>query len=114
MINKFKAAFAGIADGLGHRSVRIQYELAACALVAGCIMKLTAGEWVAVIICIGMVITAEMLNTCIEKICDMYSTEIDARIKVIKDIAAGAVLAASAAALVTAMVILAVHLKGSI
>ncbi|MEE8808599.1 MAG: diacylglycerol kinase family protein [Lactimicrobium sp.] len=114
MISKFKAAFAGVADGLGHRSVRIQYELALCAFIAGWIMKLSAEEWVAVIICIGMVITAEMLNTCIEKICDMYSTEIDERIKVIKDVAAGAVLIASLAAFVTAMVILAVHLKGNI
>jgi diacylglycerol kinase len=35
------------------------------------------------------------LNTSIEKLCDLYSTEENDKIKIIKDIAAGAVLVAS-------------------
>jgi diacylglycerol kinase len=65
-----------------------------------------------VIICIGLVITAEILNTCIEKLCDLYSTDYSNRIREIKDLAAGAVLAASLTAFITAMVILFSHIGG--
>lgn len=38
------------------------------------------------------VLSLEILNTCVEKICDIIQPEYDERIKVIKDIAAGSVL----------------------
>lgn len=111
MKDKFKNAFRGIAVGLKHRSILVQFILALLALTAGFIMKLTAGEWTAVAICIGCVISSEMLNTCVEKICDMYSTEIRGDIRDIKDIAAGAVLISSIASLVTAVIILVIHIQ---
>lgn len=37
------------------------------------------------------VLSLEILNTCVEKICDIIQPEYDERIKVIKDIAAGSV-----------------------
>lgn len=37
------------------------------------------------------ILSLEILNTCIEKICDIIQPEFDERIKIIKDIAAGAV-----------------------
>ena len=110
MKKKFKDAFRGILTGLHHQSIVIQFMLACLAVLAGLFMKLNGAEWVAVVLCIGGVITAEMLNTCIEKICDMYTTEYREEIKVIKDIAAGAVLVISAAALIVALIILAAHL----
>lgn len=109
MKKKFGPAFAGLADGAKDCGIRLQYILALCAVIAGLIIDLSAIEWIAVIVCIGMVIAAEMFNTCIEKVCDLYSTEEDARIKVIKDLAAGAVLVTGIASLVCAIVILVVH-----
>ena len=38
------------------------------------------------------VLSAEILNTCVEKICDIIQPEYDERIKIIKDMAAGAVI----------------------
>lgn len=38
------------------------------------------------------VLSLEILNTCIEKICDVIQPEYDERIKIIKDIAAGSVV----------------------
>ena len=37
------------------------------------------------------VLSLEILNTCAEKICDIIQPEFDERVKIIKDIAAGAV-----------------------
>lgn len=112
MKKKFSDAFAGLIKGTGHRSILTQYILAAMAVCAGFVLHLSVLEWVAVIVCIGLVITAEILNTCIEKLCDLYSTDYSNRIREIKDLAAGAVLAASLTAFVTAMVILFSHIGG--
>lgn len=112
MKKKFSDAFTGLLKGTGHRSILTQYILAAMAVCAGFVLHLSVLEWVAVIICIGLVITAEILNTCIEKLCDLYSTDYSNRIREIKDLAAGAVLVASLTAFVTAMVILFSHIGG--
>ena len=112
MKEKFAAAFRGLACGLHHRSIVVQFILAVLAVTAGFILHLTRTEWVAVIICIGMVISAEILNTCVEKLCDLYSTSYSGRIKEIKDLAAAAVLTASIASLIVALVILFSHLGG--
>lgn len=108
---KFLPAFAGLADGFRDSGIRVQYILALCAVMAGFVLKLSAGEWIAVIVCIGMVVASEMLNTCIEKLCDLYTMEEDARIKMIKDLAAGAVLVAGAASLACAIIILIRHIS---
>ena len=112
MSKKFYDAFRGLIKGFSHHSIMLQYILAAMTVCAGFVLRLNAGEWAAVIICIGLVITAEILNTCIEKVCDMYSTDYNSKIREIKDLAAGAVLAASLTAFVTAMVILFSHIGG--
>lgn len=110
MKNKFRAAGQGLRDAFGHRSVQVQGLLGVAAVLAGFLLKLTAAEWTAVVLCIGLVLASELLNTCIEKLCDLYSTALDPRIRVIKDIAAGAVLTAAVTALVTAAIIAAAHI----
>lgn len=110
MKKKFYDAFRGLFLGLKHPSILLQFGLGFLALVAACILHLSEGEWLAVLLAIGGVITAEILNTCIEKLCDLYSTDIRDDIRLIKDLAAGAVLAASFAALAVALVILLHHI----
>ena len=107
---KFGPAFRGLIQGMGHRSIRVQWILALLAVIAGCILRLTSGEWIAVILCIGLVVMSEYLNTAVEFLCDYLTEENDERIGRIKDISAGGVFAASLAALLTAAVILARHL----
>ena len=93
-----------------HRSILTQFVLGALAVAAGLILRITSGEWIAVVLCIGMVITTEYLNTAIEFICNYLTTKKDAKIKEIKDLAAGAVLVSSLTALVTAIIILLRHI----
>lgn len=112
MKKKFHDAFRGLFLGFTDRSIRTQWILAFCAVIAGFIMKLEWMEWIAVIICIGSVIVTEMLNTCIERTCDMHTREWDEQVKYIKDMAAGAVLAAAIASLITAVIILSRHIGG--
>ena len=112
MKKKFQDAFRGVSLGFRDASIRQQWILAAMALCAAIVLRLDLYEWLSVIICIAMVIVSETFNTAIEKVCDLYSTEYNEKIQYIKDLCAGAVLLASAAALISALVILFRHLGG--
>ena len=110
MINKFYVAFVGLVSSLKDRSIQIQYVLAILACIVAWMIGCNYYEWLAVLLCIGLVIVAEILNTCIEKLCDLYSTEKNEQIKYIKDLAAGGVLFASLIALTVGILIFVHHL----
>lgn len=110
MINKFYVAFVGLVSSLKDKSIQIQYVLAILACIEAWMIGCNYYEWLAVLLCIGLVIVAEILNTCIEKLCDLYSTEKNAKIKYIKDLAAGGVLFASLIALTVGILIFVHHL----
>jgi len=112
MKKKFGPAFNGLKEGFMHEAVRLQMILGAVAVIAGFVLHLSYTEWLIFILCIGMVITTEMLNTAIEFIGSYLSRIYDPKIKRIKDIAAGAVLTASITALTAAVVILVHHFVG--
>ena len=112
MNRKFGPAFHGLGLALRDPSFRTQCFLALLAAAAGIVLRLESAEWLAVVICIGMVLTAEIFNSAVEKTCNLITEEYDERIRVIKDLAAGGVLAASLTALITAGLILIRHLGG--
>ena len=99
-MKKFSDAFNGLKIALGHKAVVVQVVLAIMAIIGGIIIKLDHYEWLAFIICIVLVIFAEIFNTAIEKIGNFLTTEQNEKIKVIKDLSSGAVLVAAIGALV--------------
>lgn len=103
-------AFVGLVSSLRDKSVQIQYVLAILACIAAWMIDCDYYEWIAILLCIGFVIVVEILNTCIEKLCDLYSTERNEKIKYIKDLAAGGVLFASLIALAVGILIFVHHL----
>lgn len=62
-------------------------------------------EWLFILLSIALVLICEAFNSAIEKLCDFNSLEIHPKIKIIKDIAAGAVLMAAIFALIVAIFI---------
>ena len=65
---------------------------AICVVIAGFFFGLSQTEWIAVIIVIGAVLSAEAINSSIESLADLVSPEYNEAIKKTKDLAAGAVL----------------------
>ncbi len=63
-------------------------------------LSVTRMEWIALIVAIGLVIQTEILNTVLEKVMDFIHPDLDPRAKIIKDMAAAAVLWSSMVALV--------------
>lgn len=72
-------------------SAMVQTAIFVTFAALGLYFGITPSEWVAQIICCGMILTAEALNTAVEKICDYIQPDYDKRIGLIKDISAGAV-----------------------
>lgn len=99
-MKKFKVSFEGIYAAMQDKSIQIQLFLAFCTVIAAIILQFSRIEWCIIVLCIVMVIAAEMFNTCIERICDFIQPEQDARIKFIKDVSSGAVLVLSLGALI--------------
>lgn len=56
------------------------------------ILEIKKIEWIAITLCIGLVITTEIINSTIEKVCDFVSPQKHEMIKPIKDLSAAAVL----------------------
>ena len=74
------------------RNGQIQGTIGLLAVIAGCFFRLQKMEWLFLFLCIGAVISLEMLNSAIERVCNMYTTDFHPAIKIIKDVAAAAVL----------------------
>jgi diacylglycerol kinase (ATP) len=68
-------------------------------------LKVSSAEAIFLAFAIGFVWVTEMINTAIEKAMDFISLEKHHQIKLVKDLAAGAVLIASITALVTGAII---------
>jgi undecaprenol kinase/diacylglycerol kinase (ATP) len=87
------------------RNGQIQGVVALLVITAGFVFGLSRGEWMALLLCTGLVISLEMLNSAIERICNMYTTDFHPAIKIIKDIAAAAVLWSALMSLVVGLLI---------
>lgn len=105
-LKSFVFAFEGIA-AFFKKEHNAWIHLAASGIVIflAIVLKISAMEWIAICFAIGLVWITEMLNTCVEKMLDFMSTEINPKIKLIKDIAAGAVLVAAIVALVIGAIV---------
>ncbi len=96
----FFKAFYYAFDGILHffkndRNGRVHLAISAWVAIGGFYFGLTMNEWLAVLFCVSIVIALEMLNHALEKLCDMVHPVYHPGIKVVKDVAAGAVLWAS-------------------
>lgn len=94
------AAIACAASGVcflvrSERNPRIQLACALVAVAVGFWLRITLTEWAIVVLCIGLVLTAETVNSAIERAVDHTSLDRHPLAGQAKDLAAGAVLIAS-------------------
>lgn len=85
---------------LFHRNMRIIFLLGVTAFLLGIYFRLPTFEFMLLCITISIVFLAEMFNSAIELIIDMFMDKYHTLIKIIKDISAGVVLIASVNALI--------------
>jgi len=105
-------ALNGIKIGLV-KELNLKIHLVATIIVigAGFILKISTTEWMILVLCIGFVFSAELLNTAVELIADFISPAQHPDIGKIKDIAAGAVLIAAIVSVIVGILIFWPYLK---
>lgn len=106
----FFESFSYALQGIGaavrrERNFKVMLAAGAAAVVAGFALRLDAMSWVAVILMIGLVLCAELLNTAVESVVDLASPDVHPLAKYAKDLAAGAVLVLSVCVGVAGLVI---------
>ena len=87
------------------RNGKIQIVIGITAITLGFTVSLSSFQWLLILFCIGLVISLEMINSAIERYCDLVTTDFHPGIKIIKDVAAGAVLVASVMSLIIGLII---------
>jgi undecaprenol kinase len=106
----FLRSFSFAGQGVWHvvrtqRNMRVHLLAGLAAVVAGLILRIGAADWACVLTVIGLVLTAETLNTVVEALVDLSTDEFHPLAKAAKDMAAGAVLLSSAAAVGVAIAV---------
>ncbi|GAB3009793.1 diacylglycerol kinase family protein [Niabella terrae] len=106
LIRSFGYAFRGLRQLLaGERNFQIHTGLAFLALVLAGLLDMNRTEFCIILLCIGMVLTAEALNTAIEKLADRIHPAKDPLIGQLKDIAAAGVLVSACVALIIGLLL---------
>ena len=94
-VESFKHAFNGIYLLKNEAHIIVHICIAIVTIIIGFIQNLSSSEWYIIILCIALVLVAEIFNTAIEKTVDYISLEKHPKAKIIKDISAAAVLLAT-------------------
>lgn len=94
----FKRSFLFALQGFrfaiqSERNIKVMLGGASFAIVMGIIVGIDLVSWAIVLLCCGVVIAAELLNTAIETVVDLVSPEYHPLAGRAKDISAGAVWA---------------------
>ena len=106
LARSFGYAFRGLGILLRTQAnARIHAAATMLAVAAGFWFDISRGEWCAVIAAIGLVWTAEGLNTALEAVVDLVSPDQHPLAGRAKDVAAGAVLCAAISAFVIGLLI---------
>lgn len=106
MSKKFQYAIEGLYALMSKdANVRLQCFLGLITIIAGVLLRVSDLEWLILVLFIGLVISLEIINSCIEKVCDMVHADFHPDIKFIKDGSAAAVLVISIFALIAAIII---------
>ena len=83
----------------------------ASVITAGLWLRIRDEDWRWIVIAIGVVWMAEIVNTAFEHLCDVVQPEFHISVKTAKDVAAGAVLVAAMAAAIIGVLVFLPYLR---
>lgn len=105
-IDSFRYAFQGLADLFRSQpNARIHLGATVLVIVAGGWLHISRLEWVALVVCITLVIALEAMNTALEYLTDLVSPEFHPLAGKAKDVAAAAVLVGAGGAVLVGLIV---------
>jgi undecaprenol kinase len=90
---------------LSQPNFRLHIAAAMCAIALGWLFQISAIEWLILVVTITTVLTAEALNTGLEKVVDFCQPDLHPLARDAKDLSAAAVLVASIGALIVGSIV---------
>lgn len=103
---KFRDALRGVPLGVrGQNSFYAHFAVAAAVLVSAAVMGVSAIQWCVLLLCVTVVLAAEMFNTALEHISRAVTDEHNERIRDALDIGSAAVLVAAAGSVAVGAVV---------
>jgi diacylglycerol kinase (ATP) len=113
VIRGFIYAFRGLTHILkNERNARIHLFVAIAALLLGFVLGVSDAEQAAIFFAIIIVFVTEIVNTAIEETLDLIEPNHNAKVALVKDMAAASVLVASIGAVIIGAVIFGPYLLG--
>lgn len=105
-LSRFKVAFRGIFMAIStQRNMKIHLIAATGVILLGFFTHLSKPEWIAILLCIFLVLVTELINTALEQTVDLVTRKRRYRAMLAKDMAAGAVLLSSLLAVIIGILI---------
>ncbi len=101
----FTYAFTGIKLSLRQRNMQVMFACAVLTVITGFILKIDPIDWCIILMCIGVTLALETINTAIEKLVDLVEPNQNPKAGAIKDLSAGAVFIFSIIACITGVII---------
>lgn len=112
LLRSFRYALEGIWHALRYnRNLRIVFFVAVVVGLLGLFFQVTSLEMVVLIIAILLVILSEMINTSLEEMVNLITSEHRKEAKIVKDVAAGMVLVAVAGSVIIGIFIFAPYIS---
>lgn len=106
----FKHALEGVIYTLRTQpNFQVHVAFALLAATASFYFQISRAEWAVIIFVIGLVLTAEMINTSIEAVVDLHTEKFHELAKTSKDVSAGMVLVTATIAVITGILIFLPH-----
>jgi len=111
LLNSLRIALFGLRTAFKEQTFRMMVAIATLTIFLAFYFKIIFIEKIIIILLIVLVLALELINTQIEKILNILSPNYDPKIKIIKDISAGAVLLACIGALIIGILIFLPYLR---
>lgn len=105
LFKSFVNAFEGLKIAVKQQNFFLMIIIAFLVLFAAFFLKISYFEWLVLILVIGLVLTLEIFNTVLEHLLDFIDSQISTKIKIIKDLIAGAIVVACLTAFTLGLII---------
>ena len=105
---KFRLAFAGLGKGMtGQSSFLVHIPTSVLVVLAAWFLECELWQWCVLLLCIGWVLSAELMNSAVEQLAKGLCREHNERVGAALDIASAAVLVSAIAAAIIGGIIFA-------
>ncbi|WP_078432374.1 diacylglycerol kinase family protein [Metabacillus halosaccharovorans] len=110
----FQYAWNGIVSTFkSERNFQIHVAISIIMFITGMVLRFSIIEWMIVLFLIGGMLALELINTAIERVVDMITSEKHPLAKAAKDAAAGAVLVYAILSFIIGIILITNHLFAS-